>query len=221
MKKEILIELINLLDQFSSEKQGNEDYSISDFVGFLNSKIGSQDVAMRKIEGNAEPGLKILRTDSNTDTSILITLMFRYAKGYVKKALQNSPIQTADEFAFLITLMTYESLTKTELINKQIMEKSSGVEVIKRLISMQMIEEFADELDRRSVRLRITPTGRQTIITVLPEMAKVSKVVVGNLTQPEVNTLTYLLKKLDYYHNDIFLNKRNLGLDELLENADV
>ncbi len=221
MKKEILIELINLLDQFSSEKQGNEDYSISDFVGFLNSKIGSQDVAMRKIEGNAEPGLKILRTDSNTDTSILITLMFRYAKGYVKKALQNSPIQTADEFAFLITLMTYESLTKTELINKQIMEKSSGVEVIKRLISMQMIEEFADELDRRSVRVRITPTGRQTIITVLPEMAKVSKVVVGNLTQPEVNTLTYLLKKLDYYHNDIFLNKRNLGLDELLENADV
>ena len=147
--------------------------------------------------------------------------MFRYAKGYVKKALQNSPIQTADEFAFLITLMTYESLTKTELINKQIMEKSSGVEVIKRLISMQMIEEFADELDRRSVRVRITPTGRQTIITVLPEMAKVSKVVVGNLTQPEVNTLTYLLKKLDYYHNDIFLNKRNLGLDELLENADV
>lgn len=221
MKKEILIELINLLDQFSSVKQGNEDYSISDFVGFLNSKIGSQDVAMRKIEGNAEPGLKILRTDSNTDTSILITLMFRYAKGYVKKALQNSPIQTADEFAFLITLMTYESLTKTELINKQIMEKSSGVEVIKRLISMQMIEEFADELDRRSVRVRITPTGRQTIITVLPEMAKVSKVVVGNLTQPEVNTLTYLLKKLDYYHNDIFLNKRNLGLDELLENADV
>lgn len=221
MKKEILIELINLLDQFSSEKQGNEDYSISDFVGFLNSKIGSQDVAMRKIEGNVEPGLKILRTDSNTDTSILITLMFRYAKGYVKKALQNSPIQTADEFAFLITLMTYESLTKTELINKQIMEKSSGVEVIKRLISMQMIEEFADELDRRSVRVRITPTGRQTIITVLPEMAKVSKVVVGNLTQPEVNTLTYLLKKLDYYHNDIFLNKRNLGLDELLENADV
>ena len=220
MKKEILIELINLLDQFSSEKQGNEDYSISDFVGFLNSKIGSQDVAMRKIEGNAEPGLKILRTDSNTDTSILITLMFRYAKGYVKKALQNSPIQTADEFAFLITLMTYESLTKTELINKQIMEKSSGVEVIKRLISMQMIEEFADEFDRRSVRVRITPTGRQTIITVLPEMAKVSKVVVGNLTQPEVNTLTYLLKKLDYYHNDIFLNKRNLGLDELLENAD-
>lgn len=221
MKKEILIELINLLDQFSSEKQGNEDYSISDFVGFLNSKLGSQDVAMRKIEGNAEPGLKILRTDSNTDTSILITLMFRYAKGYVKKALQNSPIQTADEFAFLITLMTYESLTKTELINKQIMEKSSGVEVIKRLISMQMIEEFADELDRRSVRVRITPTGRQTIITVLPEMAKVSKVVVGNLTQPEVNTLTYLLKKLDFYHNDIFLNKRNLGLDELLENADV
>jgi hypothetical protein len=52
--------------------------------------------------------------------------MYRYAKGYIKKALQESIIQTPDEFSFLITLMTFESLTKTELINKQVIEKTSG-----------------------------------------------------------------------------------------------
>jgi hypothetical protein len=62
----------------------------------------------------------------------LVTLLFRYAKGYIKKALQDSIIQTADEFAF--NLITFESLTKTELISKQVMEKTSGVEVIKRLV---------------------------------------------------------------------------------------
>jgi DNA-binding MarR family transcriptional regulator len=217
MKKELIIELIELLDHFDSEFDGGSDYSLRDFVGYLNAQVGTEQLSMRKIEGDKQPDVQLMRIDSNTDTSILITLMFRYAKGYAKKALLNSSIQTADEFAFLITLMTHESLTKTELINTQVMEKTSGVEVIKRLVSQGMIEECADDQDRRSVRVKITLLGRMEIIKVLPEMSKVSRVVVGNLTQPEINTLTYLLKKLDFYHNDIFLNKRNLGLDELLE----
>jgi DNA-binding MarR family transcriptional regulator len=174
---------------------------------------------MRKIEGEEQPYIQTLRQESQSDTAILITLMFRYAKGYIKKALHDSVIQTADEFAFLITLMTHESLTKTELINKQVMEKTSGVEVIKRLLGQKLIKEFADENDKRSVRVSITPSGKKEIEKVLPDMAKVSKIVVGNLTQPEINTLSYLLKKLDFYHNDIFMNKKTLELDEILKDT--
>jgi DNA-binding MarR family transcriptional regulator len=143
--------------------------------------------------------------------------MFRYAKIYVKKALHDSPIQTADEFAFLINLMTFASLTKTELINKQVMEKTSGTEVIKRLAAQGMIREFADETDKRSVRVAISHKGRSEVIRLLPEMAKVSQIVVGNLSDAEIKTLSYLLKKLDFFHNDIFMNKRNLSLEEILE----
>jgi DNA-binding MarR family transcriptional regulator len=111
--------------------------------------------------------------------------------------------------------MTHESLTKTELINKQIMEKTSGTEVIKRLLNNGMISEFSDENDRRSVRVKITPKGYQSIAGILPNMSLVSEIVVGNLSEQEIVTLAYLLKKLDHYHNDIFLNKRNTSLEEL------
>jgi DNA-binding MarR family transcriptional regulator len=219
MKKDVLIELIDLLYQFDTDYQGDKTYSTKDFIGFLNARVGAETLSMRKIEGDSEKHIKTVREESNSDVSILITLMFRYAKGYIKKALQESPIQTADEFAYLITLMTHDSLTKTELINKQVMEKTSGVEVIKRLLSQKMIREFADEQDKRSVRVAITPKGKKELEKVLPEMAKVSRIVVGNLTQPEINTLSYLLKKLDFYHNDIFMNKKALDLDEILKES--
>lgn len=217
MEKSVLIELIELLYEFDEDqKGGKKNYSVKDFIGFLNTRVGAEDITMRKIEGEFEQQLQTVRQESNSDTSILITLMFRYAKNYIKKALHGSKIQTADEFAFLITLMTYESLTKTELINKQVMEKTSGVEVIKRLVAQKMIREFADESDKRSVRVAITDAGKKEVVQVLPEMSKVSRIVVGNLTDPEINTLSYLLKKLDFFHHDIFTNKKGYDLEQIL-----
>lgn len=210
------MEIIEHLYQFDADYQSGKEYTLTEFLGYLNARVGIEKVSMRKMEGDKEQHIQTIRQESHGDVGILITLMFRYAKGYIKKALQNSVIQTADEFAFLITLITHESLTKTELITKQVMEKTSGVEVIKRLLSQNMIEEFADKQDKRSVRVSITTKGKKELEKVLPQMAKVSRIVVGTLTESEINTLTYLLRKLDFYHYDIFMNKKNLNLDEIL-----
>jgi hypothetical protein len=36
-----------------------------------------------------------------------------------------------------------------------------------------------------------------------------------DLSSPEIKTLYNLLKKLDFYHNDIFQNKKGRSLEEL------
>ena len=46
-------------------------------------------------------------------------------------------------------------------------------------------------------------------------MSKVTKIVVGNLNPEEINTLSYLLIKLDYFHNDIYINKRGQTLSDI------
>lgn len=217
MNKQVLIEVIEHLDKFHSEYKGGNDYTMDDFLGYLNTQRPSKDIEMRKVGGDQAQHLDTVRQESNSDVAILVTLLFRYAKGYIKKALQDSIIQTADEFAFLITLITFESLTKTELISKQVMEKTSGVEVIKRLVGQGLIHEFSDLTDKRSVRVSITDKGKMEVMKVLPEMSKVSRIVVGNLVPSEITTLSYLMKKLDFYHNDIFMNNKNASLDELLK----
>ena len=79
-----------------------------------------------------------------------------------------------------------------------------------------MIAESADVNDKRSIRVSITKSGREEIIRILPLMSKVTKIVVGNLSSEEISTLSYLLKKLDYFHNDIYINKREHPLNDIL-----
>jgi DNA-binding MarR family transcriptional regulator len=213
--KELLIELIQHLDAYESKRPGDQSISLDDFTGYLNAQVGEGQAPMRRIEGDKDTdSLKEKRTAPN-NISILLVLMYRYVRIYLKKALKDSPIQTADEFSFLITLMTYESMTKTELITNQVMEKTSGTEIIKRLLKKGLIREFADQDDKRSVRVAITDKGRKVLIETFPGMDAVAKIVIGNLSGPEIRTLYYLLKKLDFYHNDIFLNKRGRSLEEL------
>jgi DNA-binding MarR family transcriptional regulator len=215
-KREILTTLINHFFSFDAEKGNQEEYSIDEFIGYLNAKSGSQELEIREISGENNTWLKDEYRTATRDISILIVLMNRYAKWYIKKVLRESHLQTPDEFSFLITLMTYDSLSKSELITKQVMEKTSGSEVIRRLIKRGLIVESADENDKRSIRVSITQSGREEILRILPLMSKVTKIVVGNLSSEEINTLSYLLKKLDYFHNDIYLKKRGQPLSEIL-----
>lgn len=216
--KAILIALIEHLDAFEHENEQVEELKMNDFLGYLNSKNQSYKVDIRNIRGDQETWMEETHGDNKSDIAILITMLFKYAKVYIKKALKDSLIQTIDEFSYLIILMTYESLTKSELIVKNIMEKTSGTEVIKRLINQDLIFQFADENDKRSTRVAITPKGKNEIMKVLPEMHKVSTLVAGNLSNEEINTLSYLLKKLDLFHNDIFIHQKDIPLDELLVN---
>ena len=112
--------------------------------------------------------------------------------------------------------MTYDSLSKSELITKQVMEKTSGSEVIRRLIKRGLMAESPDENDKRSVRVSITKSGREEILRLLPQMSDVTKIVEGNLTSEEINTLSYILKKLDYFHNDIYMNMRSASVKDIV-----
>jgi DNA-binding MarR family transcriptional regulator len=214
-KNEILITLINHFFSFDAEMGNQEAYSMDEFIGYLNSKSGTTELAMREISGENKGWFNDEYRNTTSDISILIVLMNHYAKWYIKKVLMDSSLNTPDEFSFLITLMTYDSLSKSELITKQVMEKTSGSEIIRRLIKRGLIVESADENDKRSVRVSITKSGREEIVRILPLMSNVTKIVVGNLSNEEINTLSYLLKKLDYFHNDIYLSQRDQSLSDI------
>jgi DNA-binding MarR family transcriptional regulator len=220
-QKEVFLAVMEHLFAFDSQHKGDKPYTVSDFTGYLNAQqSGEGGSEMRKISGEGAKEMQEEYRNPANDLTILLVLMYRYAKGYIKKALKDSLIQTADEFGYLIQLTTYESMTKTEIITSSVMEKTSGTEVIKRLVNNGLMREFADPDDKRSVRVAITPKGFQEVMRVLPDMGIVSKIVVGDLSATEINTLFYLLKKLDFFHNDIYLNKRNAELSELVRSEE-
>lgn len=215
--KEILITLINELATFEAENEQIEHLAMQDFLGFLNTKHSKNLLHSEERELAGSEGQWVQNLGDNVETNIAtsVNLMYRYAKGYIKKAIHGSIIQTVDELTFLLVLITFESLSKSELIAKNIMEKTSGIEVIKRLLNQELILQFADENDKRSQRVAITPKGIEELMKVMPNVALVSDVVSGNLTATERSTLAYLLKKLDHHHHDIYTNAKDASLEEL------
>ena len=218
--KEILVELLDYLEEYERENLSSQSpLNTTDFLGFLNAKYQFKSVKTDSISGSLNEWRdNEYKNGPKTDISILIVMLFRYAKGYIKKALKNSIIKSGDEFSFMITLLTYESMTKMELINMQAMEKTSGNEIINRLIKLGFLHQREDIIDKRSVRISLSEAGKAELFRILPDMKLVSDIVMGNLSQNETNTLAYLLRKLDIYHKDIFDKKRNCTLHEILEN---
>ena len=203
----------NLLDHVEQyEKElGNSD--IKEFSIYLSDKLMINNRSEKK-EFNKED-FKNYKSYAEVEFSTMLTGLFRYAKHYIKKALVKTSFKTIDEFGFLATLLREENLLKNELINKHLLEISSGSEILKRLIRNGLISEYPDETDRRAKRVTLTKKGRWEIISAFDEMHKVSEIVIGNLTEGELKNALFVFNKLTYFHQHIHEDDKNTSLDDL------
>ena len=94
-------------------------------------------------------------------------------------------------------------------------EFPSGIDIINRLIKMEYMEEFPDETDRRSKRLRITPQGMAIVQQCFPELTRVADIAFGTLTDGEKAVLVHLLDRLAIHHADHYKDLRNAGFEEV------
>lgn len=208
MNYSILQKIIGDLESFEAENQ-SKNGSMEDFVGFLNQKYLGRILTPKPVEVPTE--------NEENNIGQLVAFMYRYAKSYIKKALEESTILTLDDFGYLAAVWQYGNLTKTQVIEKNIHEKNTGMEIIKRLIGNQLLEQHDDEQDKRSKRLKITSLGQAELFKSFDGMLKVSKIISGKLSDTERLQLFYLLNKLHNFHNPIFLNEKDTSVDKLLE----
>jgi MarR family transcriptional regulator, lower aerobic nicotinate degradation pathway regulator len=177
------------------------------FQSFLKGKNTREDVKeLKHAQGN----------EKDVNLSILIGTLFRYVKNYSKKVFENSQVQTIDEFTYLAILMNYGDMTKSELISRNVHEKTTGMEIIRRLISHDFITQSNDPNDKRSQIIAITEGGKVEIFKLFKEMSKVSTIVSGDLSNQEKMILSYLLEKLDIFHRQIYDNEKKEDLDFLM-----
>lgn len=198
--KNILKEIIDELDQFEQTLQDDKEVGMKDFLAYLSTNK------------NQSP-----RYSADIEIVQQISLLHRYSKFYVKKILKDSPMQTMDEYTYLIPLLESESMTKTELNNMNAMEKTSGNEVINRLLKKNLIVQKRDELDRRSMRVYITDLGKRELFKIIPDLQKIAIFFSGNLSQFQKLSLASNLNSMSHLHKDIFLNDKDKQLDDMEE----
>lgn len=209
------IELLkNLLDYIDLYEEERGNASLEEFSVFLKDKVFDPK-KYKKAGSFSNEDYKNYRKYAEVEFSIGLTTLFRFAKIYIKKAFADSSFKTLDEFGFLATLMREKSLLKGELIQKHLLEVSSGSEILKRLIKQGLIYEFDDEHDRRAKRVALTELGKKEILTAFNQMHKVSEIIIGNLTDEELKNTLAVFQKLTSFHWRLHEEDKNTALDEL------
>ena len=211
LTKDLQIEILDYLEEFEAQSKSYQKLDIEDFASFILSKSSKRNEKV--IEDNVD--VECSRLD--VDLSKNLTFLGRYIKYYMHKVVNGSGLQTGDEYSYLMTLLHHESLNKTELNNLNVFEKTSGNEVIRRLIKNGMVEEFGDVKDRRSKRIRITDKGREELEHIISNLRRASYILCHPLSVEEKLVFNEFLERILKVHDGVFNNYRSCSLDEITE----
>ncbi len=189
-------ELIALTEEFEKEFTDNK-VNIANFSVWLSKKVAkNQQHGLDSIDWEGK--LNGRSAESVINTSIIH--LYKYAKVYSKIAIADSPFSTIEDVIFLINLLHLGSMSKTQLIELNIHEKSTGIQIINRLLAANFITEVVDEKDKRSKQISISEVGKHILNQHMDKIREASKQVVGNLTSTEKHQLIQLLQKLEVFH---------------------
>ena len=195
--------LHDLIDQYEKYEQEGGENDLKAFALWLNNSL----------EENTD---EIPDGNLNEELSIGVGMLFKHARHYIKTALLQSPLKGIDDFAFLATLSEEGDLKKSELIRYNLVEFSPGMEVIRRLLRNELIEDYNDPDDGRSKKVKITQKGVRALEGSLQEMFKASKIIVGNLSLHEKAQFVHLARKLLHFHRPIWDQDQGKSLDDIL-----
>ena len=216
---ELLKALIDKLSHYEAQAEDKNALSIEGFAASLNP-ANDLELLKNSIIGKTNP--EILKSPHHIANNIErviaqhILLLYRYIKFYAKTAFAESNIRTMEEFSFLINVMQHERITKTDLIRKNIIEKSSGIEIINRLIKSKMFIQVDNPEDQRSHLIQLTDYGKSELFMIFGKMNTLGKIATGSLNDSEKEQLALMLKKLDHFHYENYNNKELKVLEDYL-----
>ncbi|MBE7174793.1 MAG: hypothetical protein INR69_00225 [Mucilaginibacter polytrichastri] len=162
-------------------------------------------------EGDPEEARHMFRRHAGR----LVVNMYRYSRHHIRKKLQEHPALNFEEFVFLSNLAEQGCITKSELIQVCVQEKTTGMAVIGRLIAMNLVDIYDDPDDRRKTLIDINQAGRDLLRMYFDEMEEVLPVLAGNLSASEKIQLIQLLSKLNAFHYRIFSEDHDAGALEI------
>ena len=222
MSYDLVKQLLEQVEAFEQQLPSSGPRTLADFAAWLPRQVALVPPDRREVVGPIRADGLVGRPPSpEAEIGITITYLYRYTRLYSKKALADTPLSTIDEFSYMVILLLGgPAPTKTELIDRNVHEKTTGTEILRRLINGGLIEQFDDLTDRRSKRLKLTEKGRTLMFQVMPRMSEVVKLAAGNLTPSEKMDLFHLVSKLHLFHNQIFMNERDTDLTTLVTRLD-
>lgn len=150
----LLKELIGHIEEYQKKHASSK---IEDFIVWISNELFASDNQSHKSHDELLVAFKLMHLNKSL-------------KKQTKSVLSESSLSSIDEYSFLLHLDYQESFRKMEIIELHNLEGPTGIDIIKRLVRNELIEEFPDEEDKRAKRIKITTKGISELNEVKPKI---------------------------------------------------
>ncbi len=202
-----LIELITAWEEFQKRhaQAGIEDFCIHFLAKSRNSQKKTD-----LLSGYATPHL-------DTTLGKLIGRIAGFIHLYSRIALQDEKQIELEWMYFLNAIYHRKEARKTDIINYNFTEQSTGNEIISRLNKLGLISERVDPTDGRARLVKLTPKGEKKVAEFWEQTHKAMLVVFSDMSEDDKRLVIQLLNNTEVKHTLLFSEIRNKTIDEILD----
>jgi len=200
------VELVTLWGDF---EQRNPGCSIEDFFRHQLSQTAKE-------EKQAFPAWQ-LHPGIDGKLMILIRRIGKYHMVYSNKALEGTGLEQIEEFGILVTIYNQVNPIKSEAIYNNIIELSSGTNMLNRLKKRGLIKEQPDKEDKRIKRIKLTAKGEETLGRAKIRVSQVAKLMVNVMTDEDKQLCMHLLTPVNEKFAGTFQKIKTKTFDEVFD----
>jgi len=150
----------------------------------------------------------------NGQLMILIRKIGKFHIMYSNKALESTGLDQIEEFGILVIIFNKKNPIKSEVIYDNLLELSSGTNMLIRLKKRGMITEYPDKEDKRVKRLKLTSKGEETLNQAKQLVSQVAGMMVDSLTDDDKQLCIQMLSPINARFSSIFQKQKNKSFDE-------
>ncbi|WP_291910068.1 winged helix DNA-binding protein [Chitinophaga sp. CB10] len=169
-------------------------------------------------ESNGQLFSGLTPPDLDTVFAKLIGRLANMQSVYSKMALQEMPGFELEWFYFLSSLYHLKQVKKTQLIQYNFTEQTTGIDILNKLKKLGYVSEKTDPDDKRAKLVSITKTGEKTLFKLYQLLYKPTLLMYHGISQQDKQVIINLLKQTEQKHQELLAGSRNKSIDELLVN---
>lgn len=123
---------------------------------------------------------------------------------YIKKFFYDLPVKNRLEYLFLFTVSEKKVAKKTALINTHLVDYTTGMDTIKRLVKNGWLEELPDDSDKRAKLLVLTNEGKHILKLSGKKLSEEIQMFLACVSMNKWKKTMTFFEEVNEFHTEIY-----------------
>lgn len=205
-------ELVKLITHWSSFTDNHPNVTVEDFCRYVLAQSTKEELTNQIASQDKKVPIDL---DSRFMRAVTRTAMSLWT--YMRIALKDTSVKTLENFTFLASLHVHNESRKTEIINYAMIEFSTGIEILNRLIRSGMIQERVDPNDKRGRLLSLTAKGKKSLQECFKKTNVAKKILLQGVSEEDKKVCVFVLEPIHTRHAALSVESKSKTIEEVYE----